>query len=474
MPFISAGAVVNVSASPANITLVAPSGIVATSIVLAVLYDDDGTNQTVTPPAGWILSGPRVNDGIAQGMSVYWALGNVASYVFGLNTLAPTGDVIGFTLAYSSVDNTTPMDAAAVGQSNISGTVVTASSITTVTASDTLVGLFGILNGISVWSAEFGTHRQSGGVAAIDSLDAADAVQVAIGASGVKTATSSLAGVSIGILVALRPAAGVAFTWQQLTEDVQRFLRKPIMFSPLIVNETPFVPVVAAFTWQQYIDDLYFTKKRISALLPTAYLDAAAFPDLAWQPLTEDVPIIRKKFSVASFVEGPITVDIPFVWQQLIDELRPLGKKPALFIPQAFIETPIVPPLIILGWDNLPSGPFKKFRGIAIPDERDITVPIIVVVPLSWSPVEYQVFRKFRGIAIPQEQSTFTPVVVVTPLSWESVVNYVGRYGKKILDPSVLTFFTITSPPPADAEFLLIKLGGRLYITLTGKVRYKL
>ncbi len=209
--FIRTAGTVVTGDQPTSITLTAPTGVAATDVVLAVFYFDGGTGVTFTPPAGWTLA-VRTNSTTVQGQAVYWALGNVASYAFTLGG-APT--IIGFTLAYTGVDNTTPMDVAAVGQANVSGTLITAPSIITVTANAMLVGFFGILSN-STFSLEFGTHRQSGSFAgqnASVSVDAADAVQAATGASGTKTATASVAAVNIGQLIALRPvAASLTFT----------------------------------------------------------------------------------------------------------------------------------------------------------------------------------------------------------------------------------------------------------------------
>lgn len=209
--FRAAGAVAS-GDGVVNLTLAAPAGTAATDVVLAVLMFQGGTGTTFTPPAGWTLAN-RTDDTTTDGLAVYLGLGSATFGDWLPAGLA--GTITGFTLGYTGVDNTTPRDAAAVGQVNAASTTVTAPSITTVTASAMLVGLFGTFDSIAgtlpSWSAEFGTHRLNGGIRGItDStdLDAADAVQAGAGASGAKTATASKALPNIGILVALRPTAG--------------------------------------------------------------------------------------------------------------------------------------------------------------------------------------------------------------------------------------------------------------------------
>lgn len=202
--FQAAGTVV-IGENVSSFTLPAPAGTLATDVVLAVF----GFSHTVTvsPPAGWTLA-KLIDDGLICATAVYWALGSATFGDWG----AIGGDVVGFTLGYTGVDNVTPMDAAAVGQSQTSN-VATAPSITTVTDNAMLVGCFSVYDpsaGVTPsWSAEFGTHRQSGGISSVEttSADACDAIQSVAGASGTKSATSSRVLANNGILVALRPGA---------------------------------------------------------------------------------------------------------------------------------------------------------------------------------------------------------------------------------------------------------------------------
>lgn len=196
-----------------SLTLAAPAGTQASDVVLAVLMF--GTSITVTPPSGWTLAA-SVDDALGPKLEVYWGLG---SATFGSWSLSAGVTIVGFTVGYTGVDNATPMDATAVGQVNGSTSTPTAPSITTVTASAMLVGFFGTFDPLvgtePIWSAEFGTHRQSGGIqgsADTVSVDTAEAVQESPGPSGTKTATINKLLRNNGILTALRP--GLSITTQ--------------------------------------------------------------------------------------------------------------------------------------------------------------------------------------------------------------------------------------------------------------------
>jgi hypothetical protein len=205
--FRAAGTVVTTAAT--SITLTSPAGTVATDVLLAGIYGNYGTGA-ITPPTGWTL-GKRTDDTTVQNMAVYWALGNAAFTAWTIP--APTDGAIGFTLGFIGVDNTTPMDATAVGQANASSATITAPTITTANANAMLVMFGGVLSA-STFTLVFGALGQSGNFSAGGNNDVAQigayAVQAAAGASGAKTETASLAAVNIGTLVALRPFVAAA------------------------------------------------------------------------------------------------------------------------------------------------------------------------------------------------------------------------------------------------------------------------
>lgn len=205
-----------------TVTLTAPAGVTATDIVLAV-FGSTGAGRasqpSITAPAGWTLAKAQVDATNFGDLSVFWALGNVNfANAF---TIGNGANVSGscFSLAYTGVNNSTPMDATAVGQNNVAGTTETAPSISTVTANAWLVGAFlwndSAGGALPTYSLEFGTHRLNGGLAAgrggSSSVDTCDVAQAVAGASGTKTVTVSISKVSEGVLVALRPVVAATF-----------------------------------------------------------------------------------------------------------------------------------------------------------------------------------------------------------------------------------------------------------------------
>ena len=207
--FQAAGAIATNIATA--ITPPAPAGTAATDIVLAVIYGDFGTGA-ITPPTGWTLVNRTDDVGGVQNVAVYWALG---SATFGAYTIpTPQSGAMGFTLGYTGVDNTTPMDVAAAGQSNASSTTATAPSITTVTANAWGVCFFGVKVVATFTDVAPLVHRQSGsfntGQDFSFALDGADFPQATAGATGTHTTTASVAAVNQGVTAALRPSAAAA------------------------------------------------------------------------------------------------------------------------------------------------------------------------------------------------------------------------------------------------------------------------
>lgn len=199
-----------------SVTLSAPAGAAATDVMVAVIGGTGAsrtTNVTVTAPAGssWVLVKGQQDTTNFGGLYVFWALGTETAFNF---TVSSNTSGNGFVLAYSGVDNTTPLDVAAGGQNNTTAsTTETAPTISTVTANTWLVGSFlWFVTGtvaLPTYSAEFGTHRLSGGLSAgrggSSSIDTADLLKAATGASGTKTVAASSSQRSIGVLLALRP-----------------------------------------------------------------------------------------------------------------------------------------------------------------------------------------------------------------------------------------------------------------------------
>lgn len=207
--------------TPASLTFAAPSGTVSTDVVLIFICFLQATQNdaapTITPPSGWTQA-LVLNDIINSFLYViaYWGLGSASFGAWSFT--GATEAVIGWAQGYTGVDNTTPMDVTATGQTKAAGTVWTAPSITTVTDNAWLVGFFSGWQSTAneTFSSEFGTHRKNDNFtdsfANITSIDSADSAQAIAGASGTKSVTASTASTNnnIGVLMALRPAAAVS------------------------------------------------------------------------------------------------------------------------------------------------------------------------------------------------------------------------------------------------------------------------
>lgn len=211
--FNAVGSIVTHS-NATSVTLSAPAGVNPGDILIAVLGGTGASRSaqyTATAPAGssWTLVKSQQDTAIFSGLYVFWAPSTETNFTFTTvqNTTGSTA-----VLAYTGVDNATPLDVAAVSQVNTSSTTETAPSISTTTTNTILVGAFlwSVTGTVALptYSAEFGTHRQSGGQSGgrggSASIDVADLAKAATGASGTKTVTTSSAQKSIGLLLALR------------------------------------------------------------------------------------------------------------------------------------------------------------------------------------------------------------------------------------------------------------------------------
>lgn len=208
----AAGAVVNsASAGSTSITLGSPTGTTSGDIVVAAFsYVGAGTNLTITPPTGWTLA-KKTDSSTTQGCAIYWG---TSTSSFGAWGFSISVNITGFAVGYIGVDTTTPMDVAAVGQTNASGTTITAPNITTITNNAMLVmfGAWGTTTASTLPSftaASGGTLEQSGGLkgsARSTALGEEDAILLTAGPAQL-TMTANRAAVSVGITLALRPLA---------------------------------------------------------------------------------------------------------------------------------------------------------------------------------------------------------------------------------------------------------------------------
>ena len=180
-------------------TASAPAGVAAGDLLLAAI-EVDTDPVTVTPPAGWTRLVDRL---VGQGSAAFHAelwyrvagASEPASYKFTPSSGAWVD--IGL-LDYRNVNGAAPIDAFAARDAGVTNTP-TSDSITTTAPNDLVVALFQDFN--------FGTWTPGPGMTArydFDSNLAEDALQVAAGPTGVKTATDTASGQSAAMIVALK------------------------------------------------------------------------------------------------------------------------------------------------------------------------------------------------------------------------------------------------------------------------------
>ena len=184
----------------------------SSQLLIAVVSTRGGSGVTITPPSGWVLINTITSGTTLRSETFYRvqsSTGEPNSYSFGLSTSSKTTAVMG---AYSGVDLTNPIDVHA-RQTNTATTTATAPSVTTTVANTMLVAMYGkaqaatftVGSGMNLRNQVTSSGGGSAGTKIASALQ--DIVQPATGATGTKTITASTAtGVSIGHLVALRPA----------------------------------------------------------------------------------------------------------------------------------------------------------------------------------------------------------------------------------------------------------------------------
>lgn len=221
------------SAGSANTTsqaLNVPAGVAAGNILIAQIAVRGGSGTTITPPAGWTTILVN-NSGTTIRQGIYYRIADgtePASYSFGISPQQRTAAAM---VAYSGVDGASPINASST-RTNASSTSVTANGVTTTVASAMLVGLFATSHassftppgGMAEQADQNGGAGPNGVTVAIS-----DEAQAVAGASGLRTATAADAAISIGSLLALKPAtdldhiriehsgSGVTCTASQLT-----------------------------------------------------------------------------------------------------------------------------------------------------------------------------------------------------------------------------------------------------------------
>ncbi len=191
---------------PTTITITKPSGTASGDVLIAGISFETGTDETsITVPSGWTLV-RRVNNSNNEGLAVYRKVAGgsePASYAW---TFAQSRSLSGGIMAFTGVDNTTPIDVEN-GQATAQNTTHATPSLTTTQANTVLVTHFAIPQS-ATWTPPTGMTEQydvpetNRG----NSLEGDTVAQAVAGATGAKTATANASDVGVTHILALRPA----------------------------------------------------------------------------------------------------------------------------------------------------------------------------------------------------------------------------------------------------------------------------
>jgi hypothetical protein len=189
-----------------SISINAPAGVVPGDVLVATVAKSGA--EVLTTPAGWTKV-DSVLDNSTMYLGLYWrvaASGDPASFSWtwagGTSRYAAGG-----ISAYIDVDNDNPVDGhAPAGVSNT--TSFPAPTVTTVFANDMIVTAHAVNANNPDWTPPAGmTERLDlvAGSGSFVSIEQNDVLQAVPGATGAKTATSSVSGGGGGITLALKP-----------------------------------------------------------------------------------------------------------------------------------------------------------------------------------------------------------------------------------------------------------------------------
>lgn len=197
-----------------------PAGVVSNDALLLVLSISGADITAISAPSGWALV--NRTSGTNHGQAVFRkfaAAAEAGPYTFGwtyLGTLGGNDRALAYILAYRGVDTTSPINAVGGQYNPVSSTSVTAPSIVTSVANTLLVGFFGLSNNVGggTLPASMGNSysQNTGGGGGGTTVLSGDQAWPASGATGSRTATFGSATISVGHLLALRPAAVTAVT----------------------------------------------------------------------------------------------------------------------------------------------------------------------------------------------------------------------------------------------------------------------
>ena len=198
------------SVSRSTITLGRPAGTAAGQVLVASIATNPDATIVPSNPGWTVLRNDVISGAVRQAVYVR-VVGSGDPTAYQWTIPEGTRRVTGGMTAYAGVDTANPVNAVGATM-NASGTAISAPSISTTVANTMLVQVVAVnaegtltapAGMTEAWEAASPNTGSTRDVLASSSF----AVQAATGATGTRVATASLPGQSIGVLLALRPAA---------------------------------------------------------------------------------------------------------------------------------------------------------------------------------------------------------------------------------------------------------------------------
>jgi hypothetical protein len=206
--FGTQSSVANSSSGATTLVITAPSSVATGDVLIAGVTVSAGSGASITAPSGWTLISRLNSSNNVSVASYYHVVTNggsePSSYTWTFDSsLTASGGI----LRYVGVDTTDPIDASTAGAGNSSSP--TAPSVTTTSANELVVALFGsdstgTFTPPSGMTERYDVHNTIGPAA--PATEAADVTQASAGATGAKTATATVSARWVAQLIALNPA----------------------------------------------------------------------------------------------------------------------------------------------------------------------------------------------------------------------------------------------------------------------------
>jgi len=184
-----------------SVNVTTPAGTQAGHVLVAQVTVRDGTNQTVTPPAGWTLIA-NVDNGTNIKLASYYKVataGEPAGYTYTWTTNADS--VVGI-FSFDGASTTTPVDVFSTGTGGTSSVV--ANSVTTTGPHRLLIGMWGARMSTTFVPPAGMTERWDAGSGNASHMAATEPWPTA-SATGTRTATISGGPPNASQLIALLP-----------------------------------------------------------------------------------------------------------------------------------------------------------------------------------------------------------------------------------------------------------------------------